>query len=294
MMNVNHNLMPFDYFQDLLESNKSKKLINEFINDCINDLGMSFTKIDKIEGRITYLGQYYNSYGNPDKIGDISYDFDSYFEIKILQEKNKAKNNFRLTINHLIQLGQSIHEFLEISRTILTNLELHSLIHYQEYSFVKDAISELSRNIAHYDDFGNNDVTHSSKSFCWDNEDRESKRDSLFNLYKLVVIKYKLIECSKSDFFSAFSNGEIKNGLKWLHLTNNDDSCKTSLIYFIKRLQDENFIFESEGKKFNDKILYVFRDNKGNIIENIRSSKSKLVNNGYQYDFIDEIISDLI
>ena len=294
MMDVNYNLIPFGYFQDLLEIDKLKILINQFVNDCINKHGMSYTKIDKTKGEITYLGQYHDNYGNPDVIGEILYDFESYFEIKIIQEKYNVKTNFTNALNHIISLGYPINEFLEISRNILTNLELNSLIYFHEYPFVKDAISELSRYVAQFDSFGTNDYTYTNKSFCWDNEDNEYRKNSLIKLYRLVVVKYKLIECNKTDFFNAFSNGEVKNGLKWMHLTNNGETCKTSLIYFINRLQKENFIIESSGKIYNDKICYVFRNTNGVVLENIRHSKSKLENNFYQYDFIDDIINDLI
>ena len=293
-MDVNHNIIPFGFFQQLLESDKSKILIAEFINEFIEEYGMSYAKIDRTKGVITYFGQYYDKFGNPDECGDISYDFISYFEIRIIQEKNKAKNNFILAINHLIKLGHATNEFLELSRNILTNLELCSSKYYSEYHIIKDAIIELSRYIAQYDGFGINTNTLFEKSFCWDNDCNESKKNSLMNLYKLIVIKYKLIEASPSDFINAFSNGEVKNGLKWMHLSDNGENCKTSLIYFVNKLQEENFIFESEGKKYNDKILYVFRDFKGKVINKVKSSKSKLKINGYQYDFIDEIISELI
>ncbi len=293
-MYVNQNIVPFSYFQDLLEIDKLKILINQFINDCISEHGMSYIKIDKTKGEVTYLGQYYDNYGNPGVIGEILYDFESYFVFKIIQEKNKAKTNFINTVSHIISLGHPINEFLEISRTILTNLELSSLIYFHEYPFVKDTISELSRYVAQYDSFGTNDYTYSNQAFSWDNEDTEYRKNSLIKLYRLVVVKYKLIECNKTDFFNAFSNGEVKNGLKWMHLTNNGETCKTSLIYFINRLQKENFIIESNGKIYNDKICYVFRNTNGIVLENIRQSKSKLENNFYQYDFIDDIINDLI
>ena len=41
-----------------------------------------------------------------------------------------------------------------------------------------------------------------------------------------------------------------------MHLSDNGENCKTSLIYFVNKLQEENFIFESEGKKYNDKIIF--------------------------------------
>lgn len=293
-MDVNYNIIPFGYFQDLLEIDKSKILINQFINDFINEHGMSYTKIDRTKGEITYLRQYYDNCGNPDAIGEILYDFESYFEIKIIQEKNEAKSNFINAVSHIINLGHPTNEFLEISRNILTNLELSSLTYYSDYLFIKDAILELSRFVAQYDSFGSNDFKYSNKSFCWDNEDKEYKKNSLLSLYRLIVVKYKFIECSKSDFFNAFSNGEVKNGLKWMHFTDNGENCKTSLIYFINRLQEENFITESSGKIYNDKICYVFRDKDGDTLKNIKHSKSKLKLNFYQYDFIDDIIKDLI
>ncbi|MEM0541820.1 hypothetical protein WFZ85_04285 [Flavobacterium sp. j3] len=293
-MDVNHNIIPFSYFQDLLEIDKTKILINQFINDFINEHGMSYTKIDRTKGEITYLGQYYDYYGNPDVIGEILYDFESYFEIKIIQEKNKAKSNFIIAVSHIINLGHPINEFLEISRNILTNLELSSLTYYSDYLFIKDAILELSRFVAQYDSFGSNDFKYSNQSFLWDNEDNEYRKNSLIKLYRLVVVKYKLIKCNKSDFFNAFSNGEVKYGLKWMHLTDNGENCKTSLVYFINRLQEENFITESSGKIYNDKICYVFRGKDGETLKNIKHSKSKLKFNFYQYDFIDDIINDLI
>ncbi len=43
-MDVNQNIVPFSYFQDLLEIDKSKILINQFINDYINEQGERFLK----------------------------------------------------------------------------------------------------------------------------------------------------------------------------------------------------------------------------------------------------------
>lgn len=289
-MNTTEGIYPFSYFQDLLESDKSQILIKEFVSDFLKNSDYNFIKVNEIKGEFTYHGQFYDSHGNPGESDEIMYDFKSYFEIYIKNELIKTKHLVNQKSIQLLDIGQPIEEHLKTYRTILTNLEPLSLRYYLNYPFVKDAILNLSRYLAQFDNFGFVNQTHNNNSFCWDNDDSEKKRESLINLYRLTVIEKKLIEGTSEDFINAFSNGEVKLGLKWMDTTTNGVNCKTSLIYFINRLQEENFIFESNGKAYNDKICYVFRDSKGNLLKDIKNSKSKQKVNSYQYEEIDSII----
>lgn len=292
-MNTNDGIFPFSYFQDLLESDKSQILIKKFVSDFLKNSDYHFIKVNEIKGEFTYHGQYYDNDGNPGESDEIIYDFKSYFEICINHELIKTKHLINQKNIQLLDIGQPIDEYLKTYRTILTNLEPLSLRNYSNYPFIKDAIINLSRYLAQLDDFGFVNQTHNNNSFCWDNDDSEKKRESIINLYRLTAIEKKLIEGTSEDFINAFSNGEVKHGLKWMDTTTNGDNCKTSLIYFINKLQEENFIFDSNGKAYNDKICYVFRDSEGKLLENIKNSKSKQKTNSYQYDVIDDIIDHL-
>jgi hypothetical protein len=292
-MSNSQTILPLIYFQDLLEKDKSKSLIDSFISDFIENSGCNIISVDNTKGEIKYFGQHYEDEGPIGKIVEITHDFKSYFAKKIEAEVMRSKSLINEKVNILMCQNLSNHEFLISHKTILSNLEPLTETHYLEYPFVKDAISSLSNYLAQFSSFGSYDTNHSYKSFCWDSDNIEERTTSLIKLHNLLSIENKIIDVLPDEFIRAFSNGEVKEGIKWLHTGKNKSTSITSILYFINQLQEQNFILDYSTKDYNDRIVYVFRDNEGNILKNIRQSKYTLANKLYKYDFLDNIIIKL-
>lgn len=292
-MSNSQTILPLIYFQDLLEKDKSKSLIDSFISDFIENSSCNIISDGNTKGEIKYFGQYYEDEGPIGEIVEITHDFKSYFAKKIDAEVKVSKSLINKKNDLLISQNISSTAFLISNKTLLSNLEILAQKHYLKYSFVKDAISDLSNYLAQFSSFGSDDTNHSYKSFCWDSDNIEERESSLIKLHRLISIENRIIDASQDEFISAFSNGEVKEGLKWLMTCRNKSTSITSIIYFINQLQEQNFILDYSDKDYNDRIKYVFRDKEGNNIKSPRSSKSTLAKKSYKYDFIDNIIEQL-
>lgn len=284
-------ILPLIYFQDLLEVDKSQNLRDEFISDFVNNSGYTNLDIDKSEGIVTYFDCYYDEYGNSDGAGEeITHEFHTYFRRKIEQEVKKSKKLINTKIDQLVSQGKAHNELLFFLKNLLLKLRIKADENYTDYPFVRTAIDTISSFIELFE------VTKTSSfelSFSWDSEYEDLKLESITKLHRLLQTDYKLIDSTIGEFLNAFSNNEVKYGIKWLGIGKNTKTTKYSLFYFINQLQKQNFILDVK-KDYNKKIQYVFRDKDGNFLENVRQSKSVFLKNSYTYDEIDDVIRQLL
>jgi hypothetical protein len=284
-------ILPLIYFQDLLESDKSQNLRDEFISDFVNNSGYTNLDIDKSKGVIMYFDCYYDEYGNPDGAGEqITHEFHTHFCRKIELEVTKAKSLIHTKIDQLVSQGQTSKELLFFLKNLLLKLQIKAGENYIDYPFVKTAIDTLSSFIELFE------VTKTSSfelSFSWDSEYEDLRLESITKLHRLLQTDYKLIDSTVGEFLNAFSNNEVRYGIKWLGIGKNTKTTKYNLFYFINQLQKQNFILDVK-KDYNKKIQYVFRDKDGNFLENVRQSKSAYLKGSYTYDEIDDIIRQLL
>ena len=284
-------ILPLIYFQDLLEIDKSQNLRDEFISDFVNNSGYTNLDIDKSKGVITYFDCYYDEYGNPNDAGEeITHEFHPNFRRKIELEVKKSKNLINTKIDQLVSQGKAYNELLFFLKNLLLKLRIKADENYIDYPFVKTAIDTLSSFIELFE------VTSTSSfelAYSWDSEYDDLKLESITKLHRLLQNDYKLIDSTVGEFLNAFSNNEVRDGIKWLGIGKNAKTTKYSLFYFINQLQKQNFILDVK-KGYNKKIQYVFRDKDGNFLEHVRQSKSAFLKGSSTYDEIDDIIRQLL
>lgn len=115
------------------------------------------------------------------------------------------------------------------------------------------------------------DTPESALSFEW-----LLSTSKLELFYRLLVAKPPLIECSFDDCKAAFNGTTITKGIKWLAPSRSGEINKRSLFYLIDQLQDMDCIKKVESSTLSERIKYLFRDKDGNILKNLRQSKSGL------------------
>lgn len=113
------------------------------------------------------------------------------------------------------------------------------------------------------------------------------------SLYLSLTETPSMIHCSEDEFIKAFTGQELDEGIHWLVLGKNKKYSKPSLFYLINNLIDANFISKTIINDLNKYVAYVFRDNHGNYIENIKQSKSYISKNPASKGRIDTIIEQL-
>jgi|GEM_PF-5474644 len=113
-------------------------------------------------------------------------------------------------------------------------------------------------------------------------------------LYNELISAPSIISCEEKEFISAFSGGEVENGIHWLVQSKNGSTSKVSLFYFLEQLIDNGFLPKSTHYDINKKVKYVFRDMESKEFKNIRQSKaSSYSTTSAQKPRIDSIISSL-
>jgi hypothetical protein len=122
--------------------------------------------------------------------------------------------------------------------------------------------------------------------------DTEITLEKLHLLFALLK-NNSLIDSLENEFINAFTNKEVKYGIKWLDKARSGELNKQSIFYLIEKLINNKIILDVSNSDYNKKIEYVFRDRMGNILNNVRQSKSTFLNSNYQNEIIDNIISSL-
>jgi hypothetical protein len=288
-METNKNINSLSYFQNLLESNKSQILIQLFISDFVKNSGETIFEIDNLKGVIKYYGQYYDDEKGTGLSDNITYDFYNYFQNVIESETQKSKYLFNSIIHRLSFNGQPSNEYILLQKTILINLKSKAENYYSTYPFVSSKLNELSTFIENFD-YSN--LKKCSNSYSWDCFNEMDKINLISNFYNLLK-NNKIINSSLGEFTNAFTNGDVTNGIKWLVNGKNKETSKFSIFYLIDQLQTQNFIEDINSNDYNKKIEYVFRDKDGEILKNIRQSKSYFLKGSYSYTIIDNILSQL-
>lgn len=281
---------PLHYFQELLESSKARVLIDQFINDFVEHSGHEIQHIDKEKGIVTYFDFYLDENGNQSEWSKMDYTFYVDFSSKINSEVKKSK---KLIYNKFIELASHDKPHNQLSillKNTLKNLEPKADIHYVDYPFVKEALGNL---FSYIETFDSKHSTKSNLSYFWKSSDEAKTFSTLSELHRSLK-EHNIIDSSIDEFINAFTNKEVKAGIKWLDIAKNGQTNKHSLIHFIIELQEENFILENSEIDFNKKIEYVFRDKDGKYLKHIRQSKSTYPRGSFVHEKIDKIINQLL
>jgi hypothetical protein len=285
-MDTYQNITPLLYFQNLLEEDKSTHLIKEFITDFVENSGEINFEIDYSKGVITYYGCYSDDKGNQLEGDYITSDFNLFFEAFVQKQCEKSKYQIQTIIHDLAFNGKTYYPFLDLQKKILHSLIEQAQKIYCEYPFINSKLYELNNFI---ETFEAGTLIIGNNSYCLSPEITLEKLHLLFTLLK----NNSIIDSLENEFINAFTNKEVKYGIKWLDKARSGELNKQSIFYLIEKLINNKIILDVSNSDYNKKIEYVFRDRMGNILNNVRQSKSTFLNSNYQNEIIDNIISSL-
>lgn len=257
------------FFEDLLESDKYKILQNDYMDSYIEKYGSL-----KYENGVF---DYEKGIIIEDEYTDLS--FQLYFDSLINTEYYKAKRNLNRCVWEIVSQNISPNEFLKFQIATLDSLLINIGKFYSNHPILNQAIVKLKNHIINKFKLESNHehiVNTSFPSFEWDYlEGCESDAiEVIRNLFNGLISK-SIIDSSEEDFINGFTGKEVQNGIKWLLKTKDrKHSSKPTLFAFIDYLMEENFIKDIKEKEYNNAIEYVFREDNGDFLKNIRQSKS--------------------
>ncbi|WP_372482895.1 hypothetical protein AB9J70_12030 [Elizabethkingia anophelis] len=262
-------LSPLSFFESLLESDKYETMKKEYMDDYIRDFGDLKFSIGTID--------YENAIIVQDKYTTLT--FNSDFTRRLTLELSKAKENIDKNVIIITSNNISPDEFLKIQLRVINSLLLKTNILYINQPCVKQAITDLNNHIINK--YNVSSLLHITdevnvNSFNWDYFDNQENdiREKISSLYN-ELIAINIISGTENDFVNGFMGKPVLEGIRWLPRTKDDkNTAKSTLFSFIDYLMNENFILKLNGKEYNDAIEYVFRDYNGNMLKNIRQSKS--------------------
>ncbi|QOG03493.1 hypothetical protein [Flavobacterium sp. MDT1-60] len=293
---------PCIFFESLLEADKCNDLKKKFISNFEQEFGtMNIKSINEQTGVIEIWNSYTDEFTKEVIAEILVYDFETYFNSEIEENFQTAKSRIDELILEVILNDKSPERFIDHQIILLNNLLVKTDTFYLDRPILRKSIKGLIKhlrkkkssttidisapNLVEIDDF-------SSYSFNWDSANPEDTIPNLEKFYSLLTAYPALIECSKEEFINAFTKRKVTNGIKWLVKGDNKLISKSSLLYFVSRLTEEGVINEIPSS-FNKTIEYIFRDSSGELLKNIKQTKSTSSQNPAQKDRIDSIIDSL-
>ena len=289
---------PLAYFEDIFSSDRSELKKRKMISDYLEFNNGEIISIDEKEGIIVE-----NRYFYDEKLKDWIQDkgtltFQNIFKTEFSTEVNKIKDFILQKIIEITSTGASTEEFLKQILFKIAFYKEKSDLFYTKYPFIKVQLEELSQFITEQNPHLKlpptktipsqktvsaepiRDLNYSRYSFQWELSLEDSETE-LGKLYDLLVERPPLIVADKKEFINGFTQREVVAGINWLVLSKNKSCSKSSLIYFLLQLIEKSGLIE-EPNDFNKKVEYVFRDQNGQKLSNIKQSKSQVAVNRQQ------------
>ena len=221
--------------------------------------------------------------------------FDSWFITEACRKITAATNEIETEITKIVKSNSNPNEYLKfVSKRIGIILQKASA--NQNHKNVLPFLKEFQRHfdkLKNFKDFSTSKDPNLANSFDWYGKDSEENLVQIKKLYELLTKSPPLIDCQEQEFLSAFTNQPVKSGIKWLVTGRSKQISKPSLFYLIDLLIEKELL-DFHNSEYNSKIEYVFRDQFGNTIKNIRQSKLSGTANPSGGDRIREIIDELI
>lgn len=293
---------PCIFFESLLEEDKSNDLKKKFISSFEEEYRSLQTKrVDEDKGIIEFYIGYMDEITN-EFICEIQvHDFDTSFNSDIEKNYQIAKTKIDELILEVILNDKSPERFIDNQIILLNDLLLKTHTFYLDRPILKKSIKRLIQHLQKKKSSTAIDISTPNRveiddfspySFNWDSANPEDTIPNLEKFYSLLTAHPALIECSKEDFINAFTKRKVTNGIKWLVKGDNKLISKSSLLYFVSRLTEEDLINDITNS-FNKTIEYIFRDSSGELLKNIKQTKSTSSQNPAQKDQIDLIIDSI-
>ncbi|CDN74278.1 hypothetical protein [Elizabethkingia anophelis] len=290
----------FDYFRYLDDDDSLAEIKRETMLECRILEDNNMISIDYLTG--IYKAHSYDFETNESFINIV--DISDIIGIYLEGEKSDIIiSEFDKEFKAYIQKGQDVEILLNNLKFLLKDLSKREYDNFNKPSYIYRALDKISNHIKKkygFDcelnfDSSNLNIPISEftpLSYHWKSSNTEKGRKSLKKLYTQLS-ESKFIQCSEDTFVKAFTCSKIDEGIKWCVMAKNTFFSKQSLIKFIDYLMDSKLIDNKISKEFNSSLAYVFRDNKGDVIENISVSKSSLSETPSGWNEIKTIIDNL-
>lgn len=298
---------PLEYFENLLSSDQSESKKQFMISDFL-DKWSGYGEVNEdrergiIEQKIHFFDEVTKTWSQD--VGVLT--FESYFQQEIDKEYKQAIKSLSHQVLGISSKSTNPEIFINQIQSKIYSFKIKSDQYYPSYPFVKEALIKINDYLKEYSALKNENTiipnttlatpvitNYSSLSFKWDLMNPEDVVSELSRLYELLIANPPLIDCDKQDFINGFSQKEVVAGINWMVMAKNKTCSKSSLIYLLKKLT-ENCDLMDEPDDFNKKVEYVFRDNLGEKLSNIKQSKSQSSDNPAQKERIDEIIESFL
>ncbi|MPL56821.1 hypothetical protein SDC9_02311 [bioreactor metagenome] len=231
--------------------------------------------------------------------GEMTYTltFDSWYLLRSIKKLAEVITSVEVELFELSKNNKNPNGFLKLLSkkfeifTYKANLE--SGIKLNIIPFLEETKSKFDK-VKNFKDFGNLKLSLKINSFSWFGKNKDENIIQIKKLYELLTENPALIECSEEEFLNAFSNKEVKVGIRWLVKGKNGKFSKSSLFYLLDKLFELELLEDFPQYDLNSKISYIFRDNNGEHIQNIRQSKLARSSNPAMSERIDKIFEDLV
>lgn len=221
--------------------------------------------------------------------------YNSWFILEACRKISAATTEIETEITEISKSNSNPNEYLKlISKKIGIIFQKASV--NQNHKNVLPFLKEFQRHfdkLKNFKDFSTSKDPNLANSFDWYGKDLEENLVQIKKLYELLTKSPPIIDCQEQEFINAFTNQPVNSGIKWLVTGRSKQISKPSLFYLIDLLVEKELL-DFQNSEYNSKVEYVFRDQFGNTIKNIRQSKLSGTANPSGGDRIREIIDELI
>lgn len=282
---------PLYYFEKVLAKTQEKYEREVYIEMSSNSYFVG--EDENIKGRLKFICLDEDTKTLVDSYADIP----DIIKYEMNKESSLAIEKIRIDILETTKAGNSPHFYIkEIEQRINRLYELANK-NFPNYPIIKEVLLKIKNSISNKNSktYQNNIEDYCENSFDWDSFNEDDKVNSIKRLYQLLITQPPIIFATEEDFINAFTRKEINSGINWLLETKNGHTSKSSLIYFIHQLKEENYIKDFDKKSFGRRIEYVFRDYNGRPLKNIKQSLNDFNKKETcdESNRIDEIISQI-
>ncbi|CAA0240479.1 hypothetical protein [Tenacibaculum maritimum] len=279
---------PFLFFDDYFE-NQIQKDLKEFYTNITEEL--YFNNIEEID-KVRHIIKVPNIHHKEKTQADyITFSFEGSIKSKLKREINITKNVIENEFQKRFADKKEVTAYADFLRIKLKQYYTNKNI--EEFPFLKKYFDEITSLINQYSKqtiIISNESHYSFNLIANTTEEQFAVAEKLHNLLSETPA---IIKCDKADFINAFTGKEINQGIYWLITGKNKFTSKISLFYFIEELRKKQYLKSNIIPDLSKYIKYVFRDNHGNELKNLKQSKSTYSKSVTQKERIDTIISSL-
>jgi len=220
--------------------------------------------------------------------GYIVVSFEEVFQYKYNLELLNTKQYIEKSIVEHSQSADSKTLYLAYLTNKIKQLNKYEAV--SNYLFLEKFIMDITTFIDSSEITKNTQLSY-TPSFNILPTTEKDQEQIITELYMNLTKSPSLISCSKEEFAKGFSGQELEVGINWLVLGKNKQVNKVSLFYFINELIKLKLIDSAIINDLNKYVKYVFRDNNGKELKNLKQSKATISNNPSGFERLNKILS---